>query len=201
MRYIADSDGYVKEVSFGADIVCEDQVCTEYTGEVPTGYASLEAWFMEELEKLYRWKIVGGNLTLDSSAVAPREKTPEEILAELGGISEKVLFDNASPTSSFPKQTLDDELADIPGNYDEVEITMATYDLSGASNGTGYKIKVGESARLLIFGKHIHYRDVTVNATNIVFDTPYIAWNMDGKFVANDVVNAPARIKGIKGVR
>lgn len=84
MRYIADSDGYVKEVSFGADIVCDGQVCTEYTGAVPTGYASLEAWFMEELEKLYRWKIVDGNLTLDSTAAAPSDKTPEEILASMG---------------------------------------------------------------------------------------------------------------------
>lgn len=57
MRYIADSDGYVKEVSFGADIVCDGQVCTEYVGAVPTGYASLEAWFIEEIEKLYRWKV------------------------------------------------------------------------------------------------------------------------------------------------
>lgn len=75
MRYIADSNGYVKEVSFGADIVCDGQECTEYTGAVPTGYASLEAWFMEEIEKLYRWKIVGGNLTLDSAAVAPFESS------------------------------------------------------------------------------------------------------------------------------
>ena len=76
MRYIADSDGYVKEVSFGADIVCNGQECTEYTGDVPTGYTSLEAWFLAEGEKLYRWKIVSGNLTLDSTAVAPSDPPP-----------------------------------------------------------------------------------------------------------------------------
>lgn len=73
MRYIADSSGYVKQVSFGADIACGDDTCTEYTGSVPSGYASLEDWFMSEVEKLYRWKIVSGNLTLDSAAVAPAE--------------------------------------------------------------------------------------------------------------------------------
>ncbi|MBR5862290.1 MAG: hypothetical protein IKZ08_03075 [Bacteroidales bacterium] len=76
MRYIADSNGYVKEVSFGADIACDGQMCTEYTGAVPSGYTSLEEWFLEELDKLYRWKIVSGNLTLDSAAVAPVETPP-----------------------------------------------------------------------------------------------------------------------------
>lgn len=73
MRYIADTDGYVKQVSFGADIFCDNDTCTEYTGAVPSGYTSLEAWFCSEVEKLYRWKIVDGNLTLDSTAVAPFE--------------------------------------------------------------------------------------------------------------------------------
>ena len=71
MRYIADSNGYVKEVSFGADIVCGGKSCTEYKGTVPSGYASLESWYIAEADKLYRWKISGGNLTLVSSAVAP----------------------------------------------------------------------------------------------------------------------------------
>ncbi len=71
MRYIADSNGYVKEVSFGAMIVCEGRGCTEYTGTVPSGYSKLEYWYIAECDKLYRWKIVGGNLTLDPDATAP----------------------------------------------------------------------------------------------------------------------------------
>jgi len=84
MRYIADSDGYVKEVSFGADIVCGDATCTLYEGEVPTGYTSLEAWALEEMEKLYRWKIVDGNLTLDGEAVAPTELTGADYVIATG---------------------------------------------------------------------------------------------------------------------
>ena len=44
--------------------------------------------------------------------------TAEEALANLGGISIVKLWGNASPTSSFASQTLDDELADAPSNYD-----------------------------------------------------------------------------------
>lgn len=71
MRYIVNSDGYLMQVSFGADIACDGQNCTEYTGTVPDGYDSLEDWYSQESEKLYRWKISSGNLTLDSSATAP----------------------------------------------------------------------------------------------------------------------------------
>ena len=86
MRYIADSSGYVKEVSFGADIACAGQSCTEYKGGVPAGYASLEAWYCSEVEKLYRWKIVSGNLTLDSSAVAPSERSNRAVASATGTV-------------------------------------------------------------------------------------------------------------------
>ena len=48
MRYIADSNGCIKGISFGADIVCEEQACTEYTGTVPSEYGSIEDWFSKE---------------------------------------------------------------------------------------------------------------------------------------------------------
>lgn len=73
MRYIADSDGYVKEVSFGAVITCGTSECVEYTGTVPEGYTSVEDWFNVCGGELYRWKIVDGNLTPDPSAEAPVE--------------------------------------------------------------------------------------------------------------------------------
>ena len=71
MRYIANSSGYLLQVSFGATIQCNGKTCTAYTGGVPEGYDSLADWFSQEAEKLYRWKIVNGELTLDSSAAAP----------------------------------------------------------------------------------------------------------------------------------
>lgn len=71
MRYIADSNGYIKEVSFGAEITCGGSSCVEYTGSVPSGYTSLEAWYIDHVTTLYKWKIVSGNLTKDTSATAP----------------------------------------------------------------------------------------------------------------------------------
>lgn len=71
MRYIVDTSGYVKNVSFGGFITCGGVDCAEYTGAIPEEYDSLEAWYLAECENLYRWKIVDGNLTLDSEAVAP----------------------------------------------------------------------------------------------------------------------------------
>jgi hypothetical protein len=73
MRYIVNSKNYVVAISFGTDMVYNDCVCIEYTGRVPSGWNSLEEWHEDEGEKLWRWKIVAGNLTLDSSAKAPEE--------------------------------------------------------------------------------------------------------------------------------
>lgn len=75
MRYIVDANNYIKAISFGCEIECQDDVCTEYTGSVPKGYASLEDWYAQEVEMLYRWQVVSGNLTLNSNAKAPREGT------------------------------------------------------------------------------------------------------------------------------
>lgn len=75
MRIITNSAGYLLEVSFGAEITCNGQSCVEYMGSVPSSYDSLESWYLQECDKLYRWQIVDGELTLDSSAVAPPDNT------------------------------------------------------------------------------------------------------------------------------
>lgn len=76
MRIITDSDGRVLDVSFGALISCGGQDGQEYTGSVPADYTSLEDWYLQEADKLYRWTVVDGELTLDSSATAPTDKLP-----------------------------------------------------------------------------------------------------------------------------
>lgn len=75
MRYIVNSDDYVVAISFGSDIVYADCECTEYKGNIPSGYSSLEEWYLEEELTLWRWKIIEGNLTLDSTATAPKEES------------------------------------------------------------------------------------------------------------------------------
>ncbi len=61
MRYELDGNGYVNKVFFG----CHSGTCTEYTGDVPTGYESLEKWSEEANIRAY--KIVDGQLVYDSA--------------------------------------------------------------------------------------------------------------------------------------
>ena len=65
MRYILNNEGYIYDISFGADIYCELGNCTQYTGEIPSGYTSLEEWHDNELDRLNAWKVVDGNLLYD----------------------------------------------------------------------------------------------------------------------------------------
>lgn len=73
MRYIVNSSNYVLAVGFGCDLRVSGKDCTEYTGSIPSGWNSLEEWYEDEGDKLWRWKIVSGNLSYVSSAVAPEE--------------------------------------------------------------------------------------------------------------------------------
>lgn len=71
MRYIADANGYLLDVSLGGLIVCGEAACQEYTGPVPKGFANIASWFSFESDKLYRWYIADGVLTKDPDAVPP----------------------------------------------------------------------------------------------------------------------------------
>lgn len=86
MRYILDSDGYIKHISFGSDINCGLESCTEYTGSIPSPHPSLESWYFaySENNKLHQWKIVDGELVLDASIVIPEEKGTIDHVVEQG---------------------------------------------------------------------------------------------------------------------
>ena len=73
MRYITDGNGYLREVSFGADIDCDDGTCTEYTGKVPAAYESIEDWYIANADRLHQWKIVSKNLVEDGSRPEPED--------------------------------------------------------------------------------------------------------------------------------
>lgn len=66
-RYILDDDGYICHGSFGGYIICNFGECTEYNGDVPDYYSSLEDWYDGEIEKLNAWKIVENNLVFDEN--------------------------------------------------------------------------------------------------------------------------------------
>lgn len=62
MQYVADSNGVILSVSFGAAIECGGRSCQEYTGSVPAGYGSLEEWHAASEEHLSQWLIIDGEL-------------------------------------------------------------------------------------------------------------------------------------------
>lgn len=76
MRYITGPGSYLVAVSFGADIECDGSDCKEYTGAVPAGYKSLEAWYLAECEQLWKWRVLGDSMVYDANATPPEE--PEE---------------------------------------------------------------------------------------------------------------------------
>lgn len=67
MRYILDENGYLYDVSIGSEIECDLGVCTDYTGAIPTGYETIDEWFLSECDTLNAWKIVDGNLVFDNA--------------------------------------------------------------------------------------------------------------------------------------
>lgn len=78
MRYILDSEGYVHEASLGAAIMCDLGNCTEYTGKVPSGYTTIEEWFIGEASQINAWKVVEGDLVFDEDKAADLERLLEE---------------------------------------------------------------------------------------------------------------------------
>ena len=78
MRYILDHDGYIYNVSFGAEISCSLGDCAEYTGQVPADYETLEEWHDAEIERLNAWEIVEGNLVFDASKEAEIQERCEQ---------------------------------------------------------------------------------------------------------------------------
>lgn len=73
MRYIVNDRNYVTTITFGGAVLYNDCECTEYTGAVPSGWDTLDDWYFDEGNKLWRWKIVDGNLEMDPTAEAPKE--------------------------------------------------------------------------------------------------------------------------------
>jgi hypothetical protein len=115
MQYIADSNGYLKEVSFGCSVSCNGSTCINYIGATPSGYSSLEEWYRQECDNLHQWKISGGNLVKDSSATVEALSNVDFVvdhgttgvwtwrkwssgIAEMWGVFEPDVLDMSSPT-------------------------------------------------------------------------------------------------------
>ena len=142
--------------------------------------------------------------------VVPIEKgghgktTAEEGLLALGGMSKMLLWENASPDSTFPEQEISVDLSD----YDEIEV-----EFRHNSTSTQYfkeRIKKGKMCRLVSFanttneGSYMRFlaRDVTVNETSVAFTgATYKQVNNTAAAAASNISNIPIAIYGIKGVQ
>lgn len=108
MRYILNNEGYIYDISFGADIYCDLGECKQYAGEIPSGFDSLEQWHDEELERLNAWKIVEGNLVYD-----------ENKYNELKAIIDQQEKDNSCVTH----KELDEAMSNISTEGLEIEVS------------------------------------------------------------------------------
>lgn len=127
-------------------------------------------------------------------------ETKEALLLALGGISEELLWQNASPTSSFAKQAISLDASTYKSakilfkwrndltlyGIIEIEKNMGKGDLSLVAHSSGYY-------------PHFSNRDVTMNESGIVFGEGH-QHQGTSYAVANEYA-IPVAIYGVKGVQ
>ena len=135
--------------------------------------------------------IINGELAFDTATSAAAARAN---LGLTGAETKKLLWQNASPTSSFANQTVNLDLS----NYDSLEIEFKTYASSNAFHVSRHRIGV-ESVLTTATGGSATICSVmrifTANASGITF-SDYFDWNY-GK---NNTVCVPTKIYGIKEV-
>lgn len=196
MRYIANDNGYLLEVSFGAMIECNGRGCTEYIGVVPAGYDSLADWFTQEGDQLHRWHIVEDDLILDVNAPEPEVYVPPEPDPT---ISMTLLWENDDPTSTFTAKTMTvDNIAD----YDLVRIVFelvaggSAWDFYVFENYNGNSGKCAATATFYDGGVYVASRAHTINWRNNSISFEDAKQNGSTR---NDRM-VPYKIYGVKGV-
>lgn len=123
MRYITDENNYIIFLSFTAEIECESGTCTEYTGEVPAGYDSLEAWYLDNVsgDCFASWKIIDGQLV---QVEEPRPVTPDRKPDDPGQHpAAAISYDNATSglRADNVQNALDEVYAKTVTQVEEVE--------------------------------------------------------------------------------
>lgn len=134
--------------------------------------------------------VVGDGLDVDANGVLSNAQ------------GRALLWQNASPTNDFIGQTLDDELADTPSNYDEIEIEYRPYKgnsqtkRESCSVGSGMVFETVMSNAGFAAGANVlaGFRLVSTTTTSITFNDGYIYTAKDNR------MGIPVRIYGIKGV-
>lgn len=118
MRYELDADGYLAKVFFG----CLSGKCTEYTGEIPSGYNNLEQWARSVNIRTY--KIVNGNLTYDSNRATALQ---QQLLNE----THKILWSGTYFMKETQEITLSESISKQPSG---IVLAWSGYENGAAGN-------------------------------------------------------------------
>ena len=191
MRYIADDNGYLLQVSFGAMIECNGRGCVEYTGVVPAGYNDLADWFSQEGDKLHRWHIVKGDLTLDVYAPEPEIYVPP-VEPKVGM---RLLWENDKPNEAMGANTIPFDLS----AYTHIAIEakwVASADWSTqewkifSKNGSGDRVFGFVGADTGVVSRKI----TAINDHGVTFSGGMTSSG------SNNKAAIPVKIYGIKGI-
>lgn len=134
LRYILNDEGYLIHTSLGGLIVCDLGECTEYNGEVPSGYNTIEEWHDKEIDKLNAWKIVEGNLVFDASKCADiQERCKQEEIdnscvthKEMYGLVQEIEDIQELNTSQYTEQVASGKIVavdNVKKVYPRIKIT------------------------------------------------------------------------------
>lgn len=121
MRYILDNKGYV-ELCSKTPMQCGGRGCTEYIGEIPAGYSTIESW--ANTANIRAYKIVDGNLVYDPDRDRELQKqyareAEDNTLATHRWVKDRVTTSNNVVTDEFASAKNGDSLIviDDAGNY------------------------------------------------------------------------------------
>lgn len=150
MRYTADSNGYLTGVYLGCDVYGS----TEYSGNIPAGYATIEDWLSSE--RIQAWKIVNGNLQYDS---AKEETLPEKDAYALPAYLRDAIYPIGSiymSANSTSPETL------FGGSWEQIEDTFLLACGTHQAGSTG-----GSESQTISVGGHFHWQTVATNGSLI----------------------------------
>ena len=147
--------------------------------------------------------IINGEMAFGTEADAAVARTNLGVtLANLGGVSMKSLWTNASPTSNFATQTISLNL-----NGYEYVLVRYLYSTDYQSQNQIAIVKVGGDAYLTFTGVastdiYLSQRTISVGSNSVAFGAPvYKTYASTSKPTANNKYCIPVEIIGIRGVQ
>lgn len=175
-RYILNNDGYICHGSFGGLIVCDLGECTEYNGDTPEEYETLNVWYDTQIaeNKLNAWKIVDGNLVYDEDKYKAlqslcKKQEEENCSATRKWVNDRLKISNSVVTDELANETIGTSLIvlDDAGDYEIPELRVESAAAS--------KVKAISSNKNIL----------GINATSSTINDVEIKVNGDGTITLN----------------